>query len=80
MLNTSKQFLRSSKRRHLLPMESQQVPEHVSIASLQQRRPSLHRCTACDASFYTLMSLQQHGKQAEIKDACREAVEYGLEP
>ncbi|KAI0761802.1 hypothetical protein BD413DRAFT_485377 [Trametes elegans] len=46
----------------------------------QQRRLSAHSCPACDAGFSTLQSLRDHGKRSAVSDACREAVEYGLEP
>ncbi|KAH9849853.1 hypothetical protein C2E23DRAFT_887834 [Lenzites betulinus] len=46
----------------------------------QQRRLSAHACPACDAGFASLEGLQQHGSAALSNDACREAVQYGLEP
>jgi len=43
------------------------------------RRLSAHSCPACDACFNTRQMLQQHGKESQLNDACRVAVEYGLE-
>ncbi|OCH96376.1 hypothetical protein OBBRIDRAFT_787456 [Obba rivulosa] len=45
----------------------------------QQRRLSTHPCPACDESFSTRQSLRQHGLDSHLNDACRVAVEYGLE-
>ncbi|KAL6306245.1 hypothetical protein BKA93DRAFT_816554 [Sparassis latifolia] len=44
-----------------------------------KRRFSEHSCPACDTSFPTRRSLQQHGRDASLSDACRQAVEYGFE-
>ncbi|KAI0642406.1 hypothetical protein C8Q79DRAFT_1013679 [Trametes meyenii] len=68
--DTSSQSSKRS-RRSLPPQE--RIP-------WQQRRLSAHSCPACDAGFATLQSLQQHGKESAVNDACREAVEYGFEP
>ncbi|KAH9935973.1 uncharacterized protein BXZ73DRAFT_100450 [Epithele typhae] len=65
---------RSSKRSRSLP------PQERAPPSWQQRRFSAHSCSACDAHFATVQSLRQHGQEASINDACREAVEYGFEP
>ncbi|EMD38982.1 hypothetical protein CERSUDRAFT_93021 [Gelatoporia subvermispora B] len=46
----------------------------------QQRSLSAHSCPACDESFSTRQSLQQHGRDSHLNNACRVAVEYGLEP
>lgn len=40
-----------------------------------------HSCPACDASFDSLLSLRQHGRDAlaGAKEACCVAVEYAFE-
>ncbi|KZT70857.1 hypothetical protein DAEQUDRAFT_810440 [Daedalea quercina L-15889] len=40
---------------------------------------SVHSCPACDASFTTRQSLQQHASEPSPNDACRAAVEYDFE-
>ncbi|KAK7689308.1 hypothetical protein QCA50_007099 [Cerrena zonata] len=44
-----------------------------------QRRLSAHSCPACDEGFNTKQSLQQHGLDPKLSDACRVAVLYNLE-
>ncbi|KAI0796176.1 hypothetical protein C8Q75DRAFT_364943 [Abortiporus biennis] len=66
--------LSSKRSRHSEPAE--QPPKNYWA----HRRLSSHSCPACDACFNTRQSLQQHGKESQLNDACRVAVEYGLEP
>ncbi|OSX64093.1 hypothetical protein POSPLADRAFT_1039289 [Postia placenta MAD-698-R-SB12] len=51
-----------------------------SQAPWTQRRLCAHSCPACDASFATRHSLQEHAQDPSSNDACRTAVEYGFEP
>ncbi|KAI0924958.1 hypothetical protein AcW2_005681 [Taiwanofungus camphoratus] len=48
-------------------------------APWRERRLSAHSCPACDSSFATRQSLQQHGRDSPLNDACRTAVEYDCE-
>ncbi|KAH9933445.1 uncharacterized protein B0H18DRAFT_983735 [Fomitopsis serialis] len=50
-----------------------------SHARWPQRTASVHSCPACDASFTTRQSLQQHASEPSPNDACRAAVEYDFE-
>ncbi|KAH8103923.1 hypothetical protein BXZ70DRAFT_672571 [Cristinia sonorae] len=52
-------------------------PRHMNPWT--HRRLSAHSCPACDESFTTRQHLQQHGQDTRLSDACRVAVEYGLE-
>ncbi|KAI9062687.1 hypothetical protein FKP32DRAFT_1677200, partial [Trametes sanguinea] len=56
---------------------SRSIPPQERI-QWKERRLSAHSCPACDAGFTSLQGLREHAKEAV--DACREAVEYGLEP
>ncbi|KAI0736436.1 hypothetical protein C8Q72DRAFT_948002 [Fomitopsis betulina] len=51
-----------------------------SHAPWSQSTASVHSCPACDASFTTRQSLQQHAAEPSPNDACRAAVEYDFEP
>jgi len=50
-----------------------------SHAPWPQSTASVHSCPACDASFTTRQSLQQHASEPSPNDACRAAVEYDFE-
>ncbi|EPT03081.1 hypothetical protein FOMPIDRAFT_1029033 [Fomitopsis schrenkii] len=50
-----------------------------SHAPWSQSTESVHSCPACDASFTTRQSLQQHAAEPSPNDACRAAVEYDFE-
>ncbi|PCH44482.1 hypothetical protein WOLCODRAFT_139030 [Wolfiporia cocos MD-104 SS10] len=52
----------------------------VQTSQWTHRRLSAHSCPACDESFSTRQSLEQHGQGSSPNDACRAAVEYGFEP
>ncbi|KAI0825721.1 hypothetical protein BC629DRAFT_1449668 [Irpex lacteus] len=38
-----------------------------------------HCCSACDSDFATSQGLREHVQHSKLGDACRAAVEYGLE-
>ncbi|KAI0698347.1 hypothetical protein BC835DRAFT_664779 [Cytidiella melzeri] len=48
--------------------------------SLTQRPIRSHCCSACDSDFATPQSLREHAQHSKLGEACRTAVEYGLEP
>ncbi|CAL1715302.1 unnamed protein product [Somion occarium] len=59
------------------PFSPSHLPETPSTWT--HRRLSAHSCPACDEGFNTRQSLQQHGQDPKLSDACRVAVMYGLE-
>ncbi|KAI0342956.1 hypothetical protein BDW22DRAFT_1428412 [Trametopsis cervina] len=52
---------------------------HPNAKALARRRLSSHCCSACDSDFATPQGLQEHAQHSKLGDACRVAVEYGLE-
>ncbi|PPQ65195.1 hypothetical protein CVT24_011379 [Panaeolus cyanescens] len=77
-LTSSALLLQSS---HSSKRSRSQASSHSvsSMRSISSSELQMHSCPACDAFFPTEQSLRQHGRDAQVNEACFVAVEYAFE-